>query len=323
MPAIEITELTKDFQQGFWKRRRFRALDGLNLEVQQGEVFGLLGPNGSGKTTTQKLLLRLIFPSSGSMRILGRPVTDTSVHERIGYLPENPYFYDYLTAEEFLHYVGHLFSLTAEVRKTRVRTLLNQVKLGAERRFPLRKLSKGMLQRVGIAQSLMNDPELLFLDEPLSGLDPVGRREIRDLILRLKFQGKTVFLSTHILNDAEMICDRVAILHKGRLQDSGDLGELLKSGSSATEIVLENPPSSLVDELKPLARSRNQTEGRLWLEVARQENVPRVLDLARSRGTTILSLNPIKKSLEDFFMEKVAAQESVPKAGRQGQRNQS
>ena len=323
MPAIEITELTKDFQQGFWKRRLFRALDGLNLEVQQGEVFGLLGPNGSGKTTTQKLLLRLIFPSSGSMRILGRPVTDTSVHERIGYLPENPYFYDYLTAEEFLHYVGHLFRLTAEVRKTRVRTLLNQVKLGAERRFPLRKLSKGMLQRVGIAQSLMNDPELLFLDEPLSGLDPVGRREIRDLILRLKVQGKTVFLSTHILNDAEMICDRVAILHKGRLQDSGDLGELLKSGSSATEIVLENPPSSLVDELKPLARSRNQTEGRLWLEVARQKNVLRVLDLARSRGTTILSLNPIKKSLEDFFMEKVAAQESVPKGGRQGQRSQS
>ena len=322
MPAIEITELTKDFQQGFWKRRRFRALDRLNLEVQQGEVFGLLGPNGSGKTTTQKLLLRLIFPSSGSMRILGRPVTDTSVHARIGYLPENPYFYDYLTAEEFLHYVGHLFSLTAEVRKTRVRTLLNQVKLGAERRFPLRKLSKGMLQRVGIAQSLMNDPELLFLDEPLSGLDPVGRREIRDLILRLKVQGKTVFLSTHILNDAEMICDRVAILHKGRLQDSGDLGELLKSGSSATEIVLENPPSSLVDELKPLARSRNQTEGRLWLEVARQENVLRVLDLARSRGTTILSLNPIKKSLEDFFMEKVAAQESVPKGGRQAQRSQ-
>ena len=323
MPAIEITELTKDFQQGFWKRRLFRALDGLNLEVQRGEVFGLLGPNGSGKTTTQKLLLRLIFPSSGSMRILGRPVTDTSVHERIGYLPENPYFYDYLTAEEFLHYVGHLFRLTAEVRKTRVRTLLNQVKLGAERRFPLRKLSKGMLQRVGIAQSLMNNPELLFLDEPLSGLDPVGRREIRDLILRLKVQGKTVFLSTHILNDAEMICDRVAILHKGRLQDSGDLGELLKSGSSATEIVLENPPSSLVDELKPLARSRNQTEGRLWLEVARQENVLRVLDLARSRGTTILSLNPIKKSLEDFFMEKVAAQESVPKGGRQGQRSQS
>ena len=307
MPAIEINELTKDYQAGFWKRRRFRALDGLNLEVQQGEIFGLLGPNGSGKTTTQKLLLRLIFPSSGSIRILGRSVRDTSVRERIGYLPENPYFYDHLTAEEMLHYVGHLFRLTAEVRNTRVRTLLNQVKLGAERRLPLRKLSKGMLQRVGIAQSLMNDPELLFLDEPLSGLDPVGRREIRDLILRLKIQGKTIFLSTHILSDAEMICDRVAILHQGRLQDLGELDEILKVGSAATEIVLNNPPPTLVDELKSLARSRNQAGNRFWLEVARQENVVRVLDLARAHGTTILSLNPMKKSLEDFFMERVAS----------------
>ena len=179
--------------------------------------------------------------------------------KEFGYLPENPYFYDHLTAEEMLHYVGHLFRLTAEVRNTRVRTLLNQVKLGAERRFPLRKLSKGMLQRVGIAQSLMNDPELLFLDEPLSGLDPVGRREVRDLILRLKIQGKTIFLSTHILSDAEMICDRVAILYQGRLQDLGELDEILKGGSAATEIVLNNPPPTLVAELKSLARSRALT----------------------------------------------------------------
>src|SRR3954453_22830506 len=226
MPAIDVEELTKDYKVGFWRPRPYRALDRLTLRVEHGEIFGFLGPNGAGKTTTLKLLMQLIFPTSGRAEILGRPVGDVSVRRRIGYLPENPFFYDNLSAEELLTYFASLFGYRGADRRARVSRMLDEVGLGAERRFQLRKYSKGMLQRVGLAQALLNDPEVVFLDEPMSGLDPMGRREVRDIILRLRDRGTTVFFSSHILADAEAICSRVAIVSGGRLAAAGSIAEL-------------------------------------------------------------------------------------------------
>src|SRR5665647_1328661 len=194
--------LTKDYALGFWRKRPYRALDRLTLQVEPGEVFGFLGPNGAGKTTTLKLLLQLVFPTGGRAEILGRPVGDAAVRRRIGFLPENPYFYDHLTAIELLEYFGRLLGLSSREREARVPRLLDQVGIGAERRLPLRRFSKGMLQRVGLAQALINEPEVVFLDEPMSGLDPIGRRMVRELILGLRDRGATVFFSSHILADA-------------------------------------------------------------------------------------------------------------------------
>src|SRR4029078_7478424 len=227
MQVVEITNLTKDYEVGFWRKRKVRALDGLSLSIDHGEVFGFLGANGAGKTTTLKLLMRLIFPTTGSARILGHDIGDVSMHQRIGYLPENPYFYDYLTAREFLEYCAELFGFSAAERRKRAADLLARVKLDEKRwDTQLRKFSKGMLQRVGLAQSLVNDPEIVFLDEPMSGLDPVGRRGVRDLIASLRDDGKTVFMCSHILSDIEVLCDRVAILKRGRLAQVGHLDEL-------------------------------------------------------------------------------------------------
>ena len=218
----------KDFSIGFWRPRPYRALDGLNLEVAQGETFGFLGPNGAGKTTTLKLLMQLIYPTSGRAEILGRPVGDVDVKRRIGYLPESPYFYDYLTAEELLDYFARLFGYDSAERRRRVSALLDQVGIAGERRLPLRKFSKGMIQRVGIAQALINDPEVVFLDEPMSGLDPLGRREVRNLILSLRDRGCTVFFSSHVLSDAEALCNRVAVL--ARRQARRERADLRYSG---------------------------------------------------------------------------------------------
>src|SRR6476469_9410018 len=220
MPALQTFDLTKDFAVGFWRKRPYRALDRLTLDVASGEAFGFLGPNGAGKTTTLKLLMQLVYPTAGRAEILGRPVGDVAMRRRIGYLPENPYFYDYLTADELLHYLGQLFGYAAAERRARVNAMLDRVGIGAERRLQLRKFSKGMLQRVGIAQALLNDPEIIFLDEPMSGLDPLGRRDVRQLILSLRDQGRTVFFSSHILADAEELCSRVAVVAKGRLAAS-------------------------------------------------------------------------------------------------------
>src|ERR1043166_492704 len=213
MPIIEIDNLTKDYEVGFWRKRKVRALDGLSLTVEPHQIFGFLGANGAGKTTTLKLLMRLMFPTAGSARILGRDISDIAMHASIGYLPENPYFYDYLTAREFLDYAGELFGLDQNVRRARTEQLLTRVNLDRKSwDRQLRKFSKGILQRVGLAQALVNDPEIVFLDEPMSGLDPVGRREVRDLIASLRGEGKTVFMCSHILSDIEVLCDSVAIL---------------------------------------------------------------------------------------------------------------
>src|ERR687884_759695 len=225
--VVEIENLTKDYEVGFWRKRKVRALDGLSLQVERGEIFGFLGANGAGKTTTLKLLMRLIYPTAGRAFILGREIGDVSMHARLGYLPENPYFYDYLTAREFLEYCAELFGYEKKERRRRAAELLSRVHLD-EKSWDkqLRKFSKGMLQRVGLAQSLVNDPEIVFLDEPMSGLDPIGRRQVRDLISSLRAKGTTVFMCSHILSDIEVLCDRVAILNKGRLAETGRLEEL-------------------------------------------------------------------------------------------------
>ncbi|MHB8654893.1 MAG: ABC transporter ATP-binding protein [Terriglobia bacterium] len=306
MLAIETTNLTKDYPVGFWRKRPKRVLEGLSIQVEKGEVFGLLGPNGAGKSTTLKILLHLVFPSSGTARILGKELHDVSAHERIGFLPENPYFYDNLTAEEFLNYAGALFSLPAAERRSRTGRLLEQVGLTGSRNLQVRKFSKGMVQRLGIAQALINDPELVFLDEPMSGLDPLGRREVRDLILGLKEQGKTVFFSTHILSDAEMLCDRVAILNLGRMQGCGELKEMLAMGIASTEIVIESPRQELLDELKSYGGDSVRTGDRVRVEIPKESDVPAVLGRILQAGARIVSVNPVKMSLEDYFLAQVA-----------------
>ena len=305
MFAVRTDGLTKDYRQGFCRPRPKRVLEGLNLRVRRSEVFGLLGPNGAGKSTTLKILLGLVTPTSGSAEILGRDLGDARVREQIGYLPENPYFYDHLTAEEFLLYAADLFGITGAERRRRVGGLLERVGLAESRCIPLRKLSKGMVERVGIAQALVNDPEVLFLDEPMSGLDPLGRRVVRDLIPELRGRGKTVVFSTHILPDAEMLCDRVAILNRGRLEGSGDLGELLSRGTEAIEIVLDRPTPELLRQLRPTADGVTRLGDRVRLTVPADVDLDAVLGVMLSEKAHIVSVNPVKVSLEDYFLGRV------------------
>jgi ABC-2 type transport system ATP-binding protein len=306
-PAIRIEELTKDYAIGFWRRRPYRALDRLTLDIGQGEVFGFLGPNGAGKTTTLKLLMQLIYPTSGRAEILGRPVGDIASRHRIGYLPENPSFYDYLTAEELLGYFGQLFGYGAAERRKRVATLLDQVGIGAERKLQLRRFSKGMVQRVGIAQALLNDPEVVFLDEPMSGLDPLGRRDVRSLILHLRDQGRTVFFSSHILADAEALCRRVAVVAGGRLAASGTLTDILAFQIHGWELVVSNVSPDVLARLTPTVRRATEiSPGRYALELSLDQGPERVLGDLMAAGAALISLNPLRDTLEDFFMKRVA-----------------
>ena len=323
--AIRIEELTKDYAIGFWRRRSYRALDRLTLDISSGEVFGFLGPNGAGKTTTLKLLMQLIFPTSGRAEILGRPVGDIATRRRIGYLPENPSFYDYLTAEELLGYFGDLFGYSGAECRKRVSALLDRVGIGAERRLQLRKFSKGMLQRVGIAQALLNDPEVVFLDEPMSGLDPLGRRDVRQLILELRDQGRTVFFSSHILSDAEALCRRVAVVARGRLAASGTLADILAFQVHGWELVMSGVSPEMVSRFTPAVRRATEiSPGRYSLELSLDHPPDRILAELTAAGASLVSLNPLRDTLEDFFMKRVAemgagaraAQEEELRAGR-------
>src|SRR5215470_1982422 len=237
MPAVEILGLEKTYSVGFWRKRPKCALHPLHLAIEDGEIFGFLGPNGAGKTTTLKLLTGLVFPSGGTARILGMNLDDPSVKAQIGFLPEQPYFYDYLTAQELLEYYAQLCDVPAKERTHRINEMLSRVGLADSARVQLRKCSKGMLQRIGLAQAILHDPKLVFLDEPMSGLDPMGRREVRDLIQRLRDEGKTVFFSTHILSDAEALCDRVGVIHAGELRGVGAVADLTSEVRGKVEVI--------------------------------------------------------------------------------------
>jgi ABC-2 type transport system ATP-binding protein len=310
MDAIRTEALTKHYTVGFWRPRPYLALEALTLHVGQGEVFGFLGPNGAGKTTTLKLLMQLIYPTSGRAEILGRPVGDVEIKRRIGYLPENPYFYDYLTAEELLQYFGALFGYSSTERRQRAARLLDEVGIGAERRLQLRKFSKGMLQRVGIAQALINEPDVVFLDEPMSGLDPLGRREIRELILRLRDRGATVFFSSHVLSDAEALCSRVAVLAKGRLVGQGPLSEILAFQVRGWELVVSDLDDALLEQIKrrtQVLRATSLGPRRHALELPLTVAPEQLLSEMTAAGAHLVSLNPLRDTLEDFFVRQVAA----------------
>ena len=302
---VQTEQLAKIFRVGFWGRK-VTAVDSLNLDVRRGEVFGFLGPNGAGKTTTLKMLMGLIYPTSGRASIFGHPIGDPAAKAKLGFLPESPYFYDYLTSREFLGFYGHLFGLWGSSLDKRVDELLELVGMAHARDLQLRKFSKGMLQRVGIAQALINDPELVVLDEPMSGLDPVGRKEVRDLILRLKEAGKTVMFSSHILHDAELLCDRVAMILKGRLVACGQVADLIEQGATQeVEMVVDRLTPEGIEHLRPLAGKILTQADRVMIVLKGQQHVDNALAVIRAAKASLVSVTPHKSSLEDLFIREV------------------
>jgi ABC-2 type transport system ATP-binding protein len=301
-PAIETENLTKEYPYGFLHLKKKASLEGLSMQVETGEVFGFIGPNGAGKSTTIKLLLGLIFPDAGTARILGKSISDIEMHREIGYLPEQPYFYDHLTATELLDYFARIHDLTAAERKDRVQQTLKRVGLETARKIQLRKYSKGMMQRVGLAQAILHDPKVVILDEPMSGLDPLGRREVRDIILELKRDGKTVMFSTHILSDAEMLCDRVGVIVGGKLRGVGAPGQIVDMKTQGMEILFELEGQSTMLLLSRATR----TGDRYRLQVA-EEELYGAIDQLRGAGAKILSVTQVKATLEEFFMNLVEA----------------
>lgn len=308
MPAIEILGLEKTYSVGFLRKRLRHALRPLNLQVEDGEIFGFLGPNGAGKTTTLKLLMGLVFPSAGSARILGKEWTDPTVAAKIGFLPEQPYFYDYLTAHELLAYYAQLSGVAAKERRLKIDKVLDQVGLRNVQGVQLRKFSKGMLQRVGIAQAILHDPKLVFFDEPMSGLDPVGRREVRDLIEQLKHEGKTVFFSTHILSDAEALCDRVAIIHGGELRGVGPVEELTSGVRGKIEVIWKG--TQVPGSIKALGAEIHVTidKVRAIIDEGQQDAA---IDALRRERLRLVSLTPVRTSLESYFVEKLRHAETT------------
>jgi ABC-2 type transport system ATP-binding protein len=311
-PAPLVTRgLTKSYRVGHIRQRLRPALVDLDLEVNRGEILGYVGPNGAGKTTTLKLLTGLLHPERGEARFFGMPASSREWRYRVGYLPENPYLYDHLTPAEYLDYVGQLFGLPARLRRSRARELLGHVGLEESADVQLRRFSKGMVQRVGLAQALINDPEFLLLDEPMSGLDPLGRRLVRDLILEQRQAGKTVLFSTHILSDAETLCDRVAVLRSGRLVRVGALGEMLRPDVSHLELLVAGPEGGLPE--LPGERRREVVGDRVRLEVE-EGALGRVVAAIEAAGGHVLGVQPVRASLEDYFLREMAAgsEEAAP-----------
>jgi ABC-2 type transport system ATP-binding protein len=303
--AIQIDNLTKDYPFGFLHLKTKRSLEGLTMRVEDGEVFGFLGPNGAGKSTTIKLLVGLIFPTAGTARILGKPISDISMHQDIGYLPEQPYFYDYLTAAELLDYFARFHNLKAADRRERVARMLKKVGLETARKIQLRKYSKGMLQRVGLAQAILHDPRVVILDEPMSGLDPLGRREVRDIILELKREGRTVLFSTHILSDAEMLCDRVGVIVGGKLRGVGAPDEMVGIKAHGLEILFEYIGDTS-GAASTLLEKATRTGNRYRLHVEEPE-LYSTIEMLRETGARILSVTQMKASLEEYFMHLIEA----------------
>ncbi len=307
MHAVEIRGLAKDYASGSLLPKTRRVLHPFDLDVEEGETFGLIGPNGAGKTTTLKLLMGLVFPSQGGARILGRPLGDPAMKQQVGYLPEQPYFYDYLTGRELLNYFGQLFGLSRQERDARSRELLEKVGMTEAADVPLRKYSKGMTQRLGIAQALVNRPRVVFLDEPMSGLDPLGRREMSHLIRELRDSGVTVFFCSHILPDVEQLCDRVAILNKGQLVEAGRLTEIVDVSLRAVEVVVEGLSPELEARVAGSFRDLRRQGPRIHLSFPDVPSFERALPLLIEGGAHLVSVNPVKETLEDHFVREVKA----------------
>ncbi|HUF47937.1 MAG TPA: ABC transporter ATP-binding protein [Vicinamibacterales bacterium] len=307
MDTVVSTErLSKDFRVGFWRPRSHRALDDLSLAVPRAGVFGLLGPNGAGKTTTLKILCHLLAPTSGRATVLGRPPGSVDALARLGFLPEHPTFYDHLTGEELLTYAAGLFGHRGLAGRDRATAALNRVGLGADRRRPIRHYSKGMVQRVGLAQAIVNDPDLVILDEPMSGLDPIGRRDVRELILELRDEGRTVLFSSHILSDAEALCSRVGILVGGRLVRTGTVDELTSAAGRGWEIVVTDLSSEAAARLEArVTRMRAISPGRYALEVPAGTRPEAWIADLQAAGAALVSVTPVGTTLEDVFVESV------------------
>lgn len=315
---IEVKNLSKDYRQHFWTPVR-RVLDSVSFSVTQGEVFGFLGPNGSGKSTTIKILFEIVFATEGEAYLFGKPLGDKSSKARIGFLPENPYFYDYLTSRQFLMFHGQLLGLDRATLEKRIPEVLDLVGMRGTDSLYLRNFSKGMLQRIGLAQAIVHDPDLVILDEPMTGLDPVGRKEVRDLMVHLQDQGKTVFFSTHILSDVETVCDRVAILNKGKLLKIGSLDELISVDTKYVDMVWGSSNAKLQKYFKTLDAKLSISADSLYLKLAPhadesakrfESRVSEVVQKGLSEGGTLHSLSPKKETLEDVFVKQVGNLES-------------
>ena len=303
--AIDVHALTKTYRTPF-TRKKVEALRGVTFAVERGHIFGFVGPNGAGKTTTIRTLMGLIRPSAGSATLLGHPLGSRAARARVGFLPESPYFYDYLNVGELCDLAGRLFGLPPAVRKQRADALIEKLGLGRARGQSLKKFSKGMLQRAGLAQALMNDPELVVLDEPMSGLDPIGRKEVRDLILELRDQGKTVFFSTHILSDVEAITDRVAIVARGQLQAHGTPAELVSRSLQGVDVTVRlaagEPAAALADGAHRVRRVGDE----LSLTLPADADVDAWLARAHAAGAKVVAVAPRHETLEDLFVRRVA-----------------
>ncbi len=300
MAVLELSGVSKSYRTHL-SLRRYWILRDLSLEIRKGEIFGFIGTNGAGKTTAIKLALGLIAPDAGTIRLFGEDSRDPALRRRLGFLPENPYLYDYLTGAEFLDFHGRLFGMTAADRRRRVPEMLERVGLANRGDRQLRHYSKGMLQRIGLAQALINDPEFVILDEPMSGLDPIGRREVRDIILDLKARGRTVFFSTHILSDTELICDRVGILVKGSLRAVGSIDDLVSSEVRFWEVALRG----VRPEQIPCGRLVSQRDDQLLVRVESRSDLSRILSSLNGDEATLLSVTPTRQSLEDLFLREV------------------